>query len=166
MTRKALTMCLIFKASSRHFKKICKPTAKFWFVNYIYSSLFTCFTVTVTENSGKTTLSSNFVFSELKIGVERRGIPIETRRVEMGCTPAWDPLFSTRKHKINAKCHFSTVFCNVTVKQVNIVLFLIFSGQEVHNSTSLMPLNSACARSQAQGGQSANKAWKLSSFNL
>ena len=103
------------------------------------SPLFTCFTVTVTENSGKTTLSSNFVFSELKIGVESRGIPIETRRVEMGCTPAWDPLFSTRKHKINAKCHFPTVFCNVTVKQVNIVLFLIFSGQEVHNSTSLMP---------------------------
>ena len=52
------------------------------------SPLFTCFTVTVTENSGKTTLSSNFVFSELKIGVESRGIPIETRRVEMGCTPA------------------------------------------------------------------------------
>ena len=104
------------------------------------SPLFTCFTVTVTENSGKTTLSSNFVFSELKIGVESRGIPIETRRVEMGCTPAWDPLFSTRKHKINAKCHFPTVFCNVTVKQVNIVLFLIFSGQEVHNSTNLRPL--------------------------
>ena len=104
------------------------------------SPLFTCFTVTVTENSGKTTLSSNFVFSELKIGVESRGIPIETRRVEMGCTPAWDPLFSTRKHKINAKCHFSTVFRNVTVKQVNIVLFLTFSGHEVHNSQSLMAL--------------------------
>ena len=55
---------------------------------HVNSPLFTCFTVTVTENSGKTTLSSNFVFSELKIGVESRGIPIETRRVEMGCTPA------------------------------------------------------------------------------
>ena len=46
---------------------------------------------------------------------------------------------ANEKIQNTAKFDFTTVCRNVTVKQVNIVLFLIFSGQEVHNSTSLIP---------------------------
>ena len=91
------------------------------------SLLFHLFPVTVADNSWKTQLSGNFAFSELKKGGSKAGVSIETRRVEMGYTPAWDPPFFNEKRKILAKLGFITVFRNVTVKQVNIELFLTFS---------------------------------------
>ena len=91
------------------------------------STLFLFFPVTVAENSWKNQMSGNFVFSSWKMGVESRGTRRDPEGVEMGCTPAWDPHFSTWKLKILANLVFSIVFRNVTGKKRNRLLFLIFS---------------------------------------
>ena len=52
------------------------------------STLFLFFPVTVAENSWKNQMSSNFVFSSWKMGVESRGTRRDPEGVEMGCTPA------------------------------------------------------------------------------
>ena len=83
------------------------------------STLFLFFPVTVVENSWKNKMSGNFVFSSWKMGVESRGTRQDPEGVEMGCTPAWAPQFSTWKLKILVNLVFSIVFRNATGKKRN-----------------------------------------------
>ena len=71
-------------------------------------------------------MSSNFVFSELKKGDRKQGYPRDPEGVERDVPLLEIPPFSTRKCKINANFDFTTVCRNVTVKQVNIEICLIF----------------------------------------
>ena len=101
-------------------KKVDNMSNQFWLSNekfkafFVNSLLFHLFPATFAENSWKTHLSSNFAWATLRDPIG----------VEMGCTPAaWDLPFSTRKCKIIAKLGFITVFCNVTGKRWNRILF-------------------------------------------
>ena len=91
------------------------------------STLFHFFPVSVVEKSWKNQMSGNFVFSSWKMGIESRGTRRDPEGVEMGCTPAWDPHFSTRKHKITRIWFFQLFFATWLVKKRNRCLFLIFS---------------------------------------
>ena len=108
-------------------------TVKFHIQKVAGCQMFHFFPVTVAENSWKTQMSSNFVFSSCKMVVESRQMAAEILfgpRVGMvqGChLPAWDLHFATRKDKITRIWYFSSVFCNVTGKKVKHRAFFNFS---------------------------------------
>ena len=91
------------------------------------SMLFHIFPDTVADNGWKNHMSSNFVFSELKNGGSKAGVPVETPKGSRWGVPLLEtPHFSTRKDKIMRIWFFSTIFRNVTGKNVKHNTFFNF----------------------------------------
>ena len=88
--------------------------------------LFHIFPDTVADNGWKNHMSSNFVFSELKNGGSKAGVPHRDRRSRWGVPLLETPPFFNEKRQNYANLVFSTIFRNVTGKNVKHDTFFNF----------------------------------------